>query len=77
MEKQEFISKNFAVSFQKDFQGRIYQDAYRKILWQNEEFGKFRQNFWEKVSAFLFTINWTKDDSYVKIFNELMEESIK
>ncbi len=61
---QQKFEINFSVALQKDFRGRIYQDVYRRIIWSSDMIDNFRQYFWEKISKFLFTINW--DTTHIK-----------
>jgi len=56
--KGNIFTINYAVAFQKDGEGRIYQDVYRRLLWPSGSIAGFKEKFWERVSEFIFTINW-------------------
>lgn len=58
MDESEKFEKNFAVALQKDDKGRIFQDVYRRIIWFSDMIDNFREFVWEKISEFLFTLNW-------------------
>lgn len=68
--RRNVFTLNYAVAFQKDCKGRIYQDAYRRMLWPTGSIVGFRERFWERVSQFMFTINWPGDKSYAKNISE-------
>ena len=66
---------NHAVALQKDFQGRIFQDVYRRILWPGTSVKDFRQDFWERVSEFMYTVNWDDTKTYAKNINESLGQT--
>jgi hypothetical protein len=68
-----------AVTLQKNHDGKIYQDAYRKILFPSDTTYDFRQKIEESVSEFMFTINWkwNYEHSYAKYFAQSVEKKSK
>lgn len=68
---------NHASALQKDYKGRIFQDVYRRILWPTGSTSGFRQQFWERVSEFMFTSNWAETKTYARNINKSVEENIE
>lgn len=71
---------NFSVALQKDYRGRIFQDVYRRIIWSSDMIDNFRQYIWEKISEFIFTINWDFSDnmnSIGKFITKSLEDKIE
>lgn len=66
-------SLNFAVAFQIDPSGNIYEDVYRKVTWR-KTLGNLSSYLWKKIGEFLYTINWKRE---VKPFAEFILKRVR
>lgn len=66
-------SLNFAVAFQIDPFGNIYEDVYRKVTWK-KNYGNLSSYLWKKIGEFLYTINWKRN---VKPFAEFILKRVR
>lgn len=71
--KSDKYSLNFAVAFQVDAFGNIYEDVYRKLVWK-KSFGNLGSFLWKRIGEFLYTVNWRKN---VKPFAEFILKRVR